>query len=152
MKGRIIAMALVAAALAGPGEAGVYLNARFGYGVDYPQQLIPQPESENGDGRAFRSADGRTEALVWGGYNALDQTPQELAREAEQDCAGSPAYERVTATLVAMSCVSGGRIIYQKTLIHGDVLTSLRITYPAAERARWDPIAARMSTALRRGR
>ena len=36
-----------------------YCNARFGYCIDYPKQhFIPQPESENGDGRIFKNKKG----------------------------------------------------------------------------------------------
>jgi hypothetical protein len=142
------AMAAFVAVAAAPALAGVYGNARFGYSIAYPPELVPQPESENSDGRAFRSADGRVEALVWGAYNALDESPAQLAAEAERDCGAPPTYRRVTAAFFAISCAAGGRVFYEKMLIRGDTLTAFRITYPAADHVRWDRVTAQMSASL----
>ena len=39
-----------------------YTNARFGYSISYPADvLMPQGESDNGDGQKFLSRDGRGE-------------------------------------------------------------------------------------------
>src|SRR3954465_6185607 len=51
-----------------------YANARFNYSIAYPSSLKAQGEAENGDGQAFRSANGETELRVWGSYNALNET------------------------------------------------------------------------------
>lgn len=43
-----------------------YTNGRFGYSACYPADLLrPQPESPNGDGRAFVGEHG-AKLLVWG--------------------------------------------------------------------------------------
>lgn len=36
-----------------------YFNARYGFSVKYPHDLVPRPESENGDGRIFVEQGGR---------------------------------------------------------------------------------------------
>src|SRR5580704_1163054 len=67
--------------------------------VAYPSDLIPQPESENSDGRAFLSRNGNVEATAWGMWKAaISQSTPDLARESETDCAGPPAYERIAST------------------------------------------------------
>src|SRR5258707_225555 len=75
-----VLVVLVILALAFPVGAAqhtyrTYHNARFDYSISYPADvLIPQGESENHDGQKFRSRDGRAEMLVYGSYNALNQT------------------------------------------------------------------------------
>jgi hypothetical protein len=54
-----------------------YGNARFGYSISYPSNLIPQGESENGDGQAFETKDKSAKLTVWGSHNALDQSLKE---------------------------------------------------------------------------
>ncbi|MEI9947196.1 MAG: hypothetical protein WDN26_23645 [Chitinophagaceae bacterium] len=49
-----------------------YCNARFGYCIDYPGILFPQPESENGDGRVFKDKQGN-EALIVFGRLSMDE-------------------------------------------------------------------------------
>jgi len=151
----VLAMALLAIAVpaaAAPAYPNTYVNARYGYSIAYPSSLRPQPESENGDGRAFRSADGSVEARVWGANNATDQTPSELADQATGDCTSAPSYRRVAATFFAVSCRAGANILYEKTLIHGDVLTGFQITYPAAAHAAWDAVVTKMGGSLKPAR
>jgi hypothetical protein len=134
----------------GGGTLATYANARFGYTVEYPADLLaPQPEAENGDGRAFNAKTGKAQILVYGGYNALSESPAEMAQRAEDDCAGHHAQYRVAKPgLVAVSCVTKDGILYQKTLIHGDTLTTLRATYPASDRKQWDGVVAAMARSM----
>ena len=149
-------IAAVAMAGAAPAADAVYVNARFGYELSYPtDRLVAQPEASNGDGRRFRARDGSAEMAVWGGYNALEQSPAALARAVvDTDCGGrTPALRVARADLVAVSCLKAdGRIVYQKTLIHSDVLTTLRFDYPAAERATWDPVVKRVSASMKQAK
>ena len=134
--------ALVAAflAAAAPASAGDYTNSRFGYSITYPDGLFtPQPEAENGDGRHFLAHGA--DLAVWGGYNALNQSPADIAGETLANCTGATApYKLVKPTVVVVSCLTKGGVVYRKTYIRGDVLTSFELTYPAAERARWDAV------------
>jgi hypothetical protein len=127
-----------------------YANARFGYTIAYPANLFrAEPEAENGDGRKFRARHGAANFSVWAGYNALEQTPAEIAAEAGAACLHQPpVYRIVKAMLVAVSCETADGIFYRKTLIRGDVLTSFEMTYPASERARWDSVLAKISGSL----
>ena len=142
--------ALAVVPASGRSSMATYANARFGYTVEYPSSLlVPQGEPENGDGQAFNAKTGTAKILVYGGYNALSESPVELAQRAENDCASHRApYRVVKPKLVAISCVTGENILYQKTMIEGDTLTTLRATYPAAERKVWDDVVAAMSRSL----
>ncbi|MFI4975070.1 MAG: hypothetical protein ACHP84_11075 [Caulobacterales bacterium] len=148
----LVAAALPATLAAAPAGMRVYVNARYGYSIAYPPDLAPQPESANGDGRAFQSADGTAKALVWGVYNAAMLTPAQLADQAAADCTQAASYRRVTASLVAVSCVAGDKVLYQKTLIRGEVLTSFQITYAAAQGAHWQSVLTRMAGSMTAGR
>lgn len=131
-----------------------YGNARFSYFVSYPARLFTAgPESDNSDGRVFKAKGSSAEIRVWGAYNALDQSPAQMAAEIEADCLSRPAAYRVAkAKLVAVSCdMAGGTVLYEKHLIHGDTVIALRITYPASESTRWKPVVERVSASLRAG-
>ena len=131
-----------------------YVNARFGYSVSYPADLlVPEPEADNGDGRRFHARRGTAAMLVWGAYNAEKQSPAGIARQYEADCgAGKVTYKVAKPALVAFSCITpAGRLIYQKTLIRRDVLATVRFEYPAAEQATWNPVVQRVSASLSAG-
>src|SRR5436190_13571117 len=65
----LIALCPCQAAGAGGYENGyrTYSNARFAYSISYPSDLlVPQGESDNGDGQKFQSKDVRAVMLVYG--------------------------------------------------------------------------------------
>lgn len=55
--------------IVGQSKYKFYNNARFGYSISYPSDLlVPQGEAENGDGQKFLSMDKSAEMLVYGRY------------------------------------------------------------------------------------
>ena len=146
---RILAATLSIAAvlLATPALADSYANARFGYTLTYPSNTFaPQPEAENSDGRHFLALHGGADLAVWGSYNALNQTPADIAGETLADCTGAAApYKLVRPTVIVVSCATKDGVVYRKTYIRGDTLTTFELTYPASERARWDAIPGKLT-------
>lgn len=130
-----------------------YQNARFNYSIAYPSTLVPQGESENGDGQVFSSRDGTVELRVWGGYNALNLTLSDAYAEAIADIGSSGGgyakYKFLGRNYFVVSGPQGGKIIYQKTLFRGDVIKTFRIEYPMASQATYDPITARVSRSFK---
>jgi hypothetical protein len=142
----LAATLLILAALTVPASADSYANARFGYVLTYPAgAFAPQPEAANGDGRHFKALQGGADLAVWGGYNALEQTPADMAKEAARDCASARPYRLVRPTLVVVSCPTATGVLYHKTYIRADVLTTFEFTYPAAEHARWDKVVGQLT-------
>lgn len=50
-----------------------YCNDRFDFCVQYPDILIKQPESTNGDGTSFISKDRSIKMSTWGSYGSMDE-------------------------------------------------------------------------------
>ena len=62
------------------------------------------------------------------------------------DCTGAAApYKLVRPTVVVVSCTTMGGVAYRKTAIRGDVLISYELTYPTAQKARWDAVIGKLS-------
>jgi len=149
-----IALGPATLALAAAGAWQSYRNDRFGYEVSYPAELLaPQPEAENGDGRHFQPRRGHVDVAVWAGY-ANGETLAVAADEAEQNCAGAHAGYKVIRSakrppFMALSCTKpDGQVFYAKAMACEDVLTQLQFTYPAAEKATWDPVVTKMAASL----
>ena len=103
--------------------------------------FAPQPEADNGDGRHFKALSGGADLAVWGAYNAADQSPDTIANGVASNCAPAPQpYRLIKPTVVVVSCPTASGILYHKTYIRGDVLTTFEFIYPASEKARWDAI------------
>jgi hypothetical protein len=145
-------LALAADATADFQASDVYRNARFGYSLCYPGKLlIPQRESENGDGRKFLAKDG-SELAAWGAYNVMDNTVAQQMQDAisgVQKDGGTVTYQVAKGDWFVISGELGGKVYYQKTLRHEDQFASFRLTYSRDAAGRYDLIVRQLSNCLR---
>jgi hypothetical protein len=125
-----------------------YSNARFGYSISYPSNLLtPQGESTNGDGQKFRSGDGSAELIVYGSNNALDRTLRGLYGEARtaNDSNFKVTYEILKPNWFVVSGIDNGKVFYQKTLLKQGVIKTFRMEYDEAVKQKWDPITTKIA-------
>ena len=132
-----------------------YSNARFGTTADYPVSLFSMrdPPPDNGDGQVFHTEDRRAHLTVWGAHNADGDSAQSyLKRYGTQDAV---SYRRVTARYYVVSGTREGDIFYERCNFSAKpdgIIDCLNVTYPAQDKAAWDPIVTRLSESLRGGR
>ena len=141
-----LALAPVTAASAEPVS---YSNPRFGTTVTFPGEVFsqPQPPPVNGDGMTFMSPDGARLA-VWGGFNALEQTPKELADwEVENLNPGSEVtYRRIAKDWVVLSGFDGDKVFYKRFKFGTrDIIHGLLLTYPKSRKATYDRLVGRIA-------
>jgi hypothetical protein len=156
-RGRIAVLALSMACVAGAALAAQaaawtrYANSRFGFSIEYPAgSFKPERAPDNGDGRKYRAIRGKARFSVWAGYNALKQTPRQFIEETTATCkAGRASYAVAAKKWAVVSCERRGEVLYAKRLFTGQRMTSFQMTYPAAERDRWDGALARMAESLK---
>lgn len=154
----LTAMLLALAANArAEGNWATYVNPRFGTTADYPADVFSEPDepSENGDGQGFRSEDGEARLVIYGQRNVRRDTPQSYLAN-YVDLAGVEITVRwVTDRLYVISGVRGDRMLYERChfpTAAGGIIDCLGMSYPAKQRAKWEPIAARIGASLRSGR
>jgi len=131
----------------------LYTNARFGYRINYPENmLLPQGESDNGDGQRFISVNGDIEMTVSGINNVLNST---LMTQFKQDILEKAKLNKtVTFQLIKRDfyIISGyikDKIYYQKTILKDDIFMTLCIVYPANQRSIIDPMVSEISKSFR---
>jgi hypothetical protein len=142
----------LAAGAAAQERWATYANPRFGTTVDYPADLFSQlePPPENGDGQGFRSRDGRARLLVWGHFNAGDDTPESYVQQYIEPH-GGVTYRQITRRYFAVSGLRNGDIFYQRcnfSAARDGVVDCFEATYPAADKAPMDRVIARLSRSL----
>lgn len=129
-----------------------YTNARFGYRVLYPANLVaPRPESDNGDGRKFKSRDGKITLSVWGENNALGRTLRSQMETAKRDWRRDNArvtYWRYGRGFYVVSGTTGDQIFYEKTVPRGDGFATILWQYPKSQKARLDEVVTRTTKAF----
>jgi hypothetical protein len=152
-RGVLLLLAMTSAAAAGA-DLTTYTNQRYGYSIRYPASLLkPVENTDDGAGKAFAAISGHAAFRV-AARPLAGQTPKEVADEAQQICPGErPHYRVAKQGLAAISCQTGDRILYQKSLLRDGLEIRVRGEYPARERQVWDgvvtSIARSMSTAER---
>lgn len=130
-----------------------YVNERFGAAADYPSDLFSQtdPPPDNGDGQTFRTTDGEAELSIYGSNNIDNDTPESyLTKYANRE---DVDFKRVTARFYAISGRRGDKIFYERCNFppRAGSLGCFHIEYPAAQKAVWDKVIARISHSLRAG-
>ena len=130
-----------------------YINARFGYHLDYPADFVPQGESDSGDGQVFVGEEG-AELRVWGGYNIFQATPASALQEELQRSRESR--RRVTYQVAGRDFFvvsgyepDGQRIFYLKKLVSPSLEAAFEFVYPASRRERYDRDVEAIARSLR---
>jgi hypothetical protein len=140
-----------ASAVAAASSWSVYVNDRYGTSADTPAGWVEQPAPDNDDGRVFKRRDGRATLIVNGGF-VSDDTPAAAIESRAQPEEG----ERVTlskkgARSLTVSGFKGDQIFYRHMILtcSDQVWNNVDLTYPAAEKAAFDPIVAHVAASLR---
>ena len=127
-----------------------YSNPRYGATADYPADLftVTDPPPENGDGQTFHTADGRAEFTIYG-TNNIDGEPPDIYVSRHVSLA-DVSYKKVGSDFYAVSGKRAATIYYERCNFPNlDVLVCFYISYPAAEKAKWDAIVTRVGQSLR---
>ncbi|MBS1794465.1 MAG: hypothetical protein JSS81_11455 [Acidobacteria bacterium] len=121
-----------------------YSNARFGYSVSYPSDLLtPQGEAENGDGQIFTGSGA--EMRVYGSNLLLNETLRREYNALLKEKGGSVTYKTITANFFVVSGRADGKIFYRKTMKNADgAFLTFMIEYDETERATYDAVVTRI--------
>ncbi|WP_363348356.1 hypothetical protein [Methylocystis echinoides] len=130
-----------------------YHNDRFGVTADVPTGWRMGAAPENDDGRVFSSPDGFAEIIVSGGFAVLPIS-EEIALKLKPETGETIDYKSQGRDRLVVSGRKGDRIFYRKSLLgcSGTVWNSVSLDYPAAAKAAFDPIVARVAGSLRGGK
>jgi hypothetical protein len=120
-----------------------YTNARYGYSIAYPSNLlVPQGEADNGDGQAFRSRDGAAELRVYGSQNLGGGL---AGAYTEAQSGKTVTYKTMKGNWFVVSGRDNGKIFYQKTMFKGDVFKTFIIEYDEAQKSVYDAVTVRIA-------
>ncbi|MCS6885472.1 MAG: hypothetical protein RMM17_02400 [Acidobacteriota bacterium] len=150
-----LALLLIAASLyaveahAQSNDYRIYYNNRFGYSIEYPANLlIPQGESDNGDGQTFLSPDGKSKAIVYAGYDVLGESLTQLYNRDLKSRKGV-TYKLLRQNFFVISGIEDDQVFYRKTFCKKNIIYTFEISYPAAEKPTYDAVTTKMSKSFR---
>jgi hypothetical protein len=131
---------------------GSYENGRFGYTIDVPPGFTWGKQSDNGDGRRFRS--GATRLAVWGGQ-IVEDSFEGAAQAAIGFAAGDGwaiSYEAVTPSWASYSGTQGQRVLYERMIALCDgQYAAFRLEYSAVDIGELGPVVDRLVQSLKGG-
>lgn len=139
----LVVLALSAAAAAQT-KYKTYNNARFGYSIAYPSDLLkPQGEAANSDGQVFTSDDA--EMRVFGSNMLLHETLlKEFNAVVKERGESSITYKAYRKNFFVVSGVKDGKIFYQKTMAKNGAYITFMIEYDEARRDVYDKAVTQM--------
>jgi hypothetical protein len=130
-----------------------YQNARYNFSIAYPSTLMPEGESDNGDGQAFRSGDDTVLMRAWGSQNISNESLREAYQAAISDIesldGGTATYKFLGRNFFVVSGTRGGKVVYQKTLMRGGTFKTFLLEYPVSLQSTYDPITAHVARSFK---
>lgn len=135
-----------------------YRNPHFGYSIDVPAGFTTAAGAHGSDGIALSAVTGKARIQIYGGHNAKAADPEKLAAV----LAGSDRVKRVTYRAGGRDWLvlsgyyqgagtDGGNVVfYTKFMFNRDhsALSAFEISYPAAEKPRYDAVVAHLEKTL----
>ena len=134
-----------------------YVNARFGFLLDYPAEIFTSMrQSANGDGVVLTSADGKARLSAYAINAPQAETPVRILRQlADREEPAETTYVRHGRTWGVISGYVQGRqrIFYTRLTLacQGRVRLVMDMEYPSAHRQRYDALLARLADSMRPG-
>jgi hypothetical protein len=130
----------------------MYKNERFGFSLRIPAALQAAQAPDNGDGMAFVSADGLTR-LTASGSNQERKPLSDLLAEAVAAVPGRTTYKRIGTNWFVISWQDdhSRQIGYRKEFVGQANINEVEITYPIAQRTKYDSALSGMIRSFRPG-
>lgn len=146
-------MALPSAITMALAKPVTYVNARFGTGCTFPDEIfsITEAEPDNGDGQEWSAPDGAS-LTCSGIYNIDNETPKGFVagEKANTGPGYKLTYSKTGKDWAALSGLKGDKVFYERRLFGKDgVIRTVWIEYPVALKAKYDPLVSAIAASLR---
>jgi len=120
-----------------------YCNQRFGFCVDYPQNLEMEPPPVNNDGRRFHDRDGFL--MIASGINNSMEETLHSEMESQEEELDTVTYRKFGSNWYVLSGFKGPDIVYLKTYVGRGSINRLYIKYRTSLRSRYDKMVDSIS-------
>ena len=151
MKKLLIILVILTVSTLGYGQTKYrnYNNARFGYTISYPSDLLrPQGEADNGDGQVFLG--NGAEMRVYGSNMLLNETLSNEYNAILREKGASVSYKVLKGSFFVISGKENGRIYYQKTMENSEgAFITFMIEYDESKRKTYNAVVTRIVRSFR---
>jgi hypothetical protein len=118
--------------------------------VDLPGDLFSESagKPDRGEGRRFRTKDGRATLVIQSLRNAETDSPRSFLNKHFSLPHSAAVYRRVASDFFVVSGFHEGNIWYDRCNFVGSYIDCAALNYPASEKRNWDHIVTRISNTL----
>jgi len=136
-------------------EWATYRDPRFGTTADYPADLftVRAWRPFGASGQIFRTTDGSAQLIIFGKPNFEEDSPSFYVQKHFNG--PDVTYKNTKWPSFIVSGERKGEIFYHRcnfSIIINSILDCMEMRYPAKDKAKWEPIVARISKSLRKGK
>lgn len=119
-----------------------YTSSRYGFSIEYPSNFKVTETSDNDDSILFQSPDGKTEMMVGGLNNDIDEIKETaVSRYNKELSEHSPvSYKRQEDNWFVISWIEGDTIVYEKDVRGKGSANTFWIKYPKSQKNYYKPI------------
>ncbi len=132
-----------------------YVNARFGYAICFPSDLLKaQGEAPNGDGQTFVGAGG-AELAVFGANNVQNASLPALVKDYSSSMAGRDGtitYQVVRSAWAVYSGANAATVFYSKVMTRADQYIVMELRYDRGRSATYSKLVPIINRCLKLGR
>ncbi len=126
-----------------------YCNPRYGFCVDYPNNLTMKTAPDNDDGREFHDSNG-FQLIASGINNVLDDTLETEMKSQSKDI-GKITYQVKRKNWFVLSGHIASDIVYVKTYVGKGAINRLYIKYPAKMKMKYTDTVTKISQSFKPG-
>lgn len=126
-----------------------YENPQYRYSLAYPDSLFGPVQSIGvGRGMEFSTSDSSARVLVYADEESSQDDLEAQYQNALQQPDGRVTYRARESSWYIISGTSNERVFYEKSVLSGGMLRTLRVEYPADRRGYFDAVTAVMSASF----
>lgn len=127
-----------------------YINGRYGFSVDYPNNFEIGTPPANGDGLHFTSKDGKATLTAYGSNNVMDETAKSLYN---QEVAGIKeiSYQFFKDNWFVLSWIDNGTVYYTRTMVGPGSINSFEFTCPKDQLDQYYDAIEHISKSFKKG-
>ena len=134
-------------------EYKTYTNNRYGFSIDYPNNLTQDSPPQNGAGQSFKNADNSVVVSVSGSNNVFNETAKSLYDKQLSNLKVKPDYNVVKENYYVISWEQDGSVYYEYYSVGGNngSIQGFEIKYPSNQKKNYEPMVDKIYKSFKPG-
>ncbi|WP_027938034.1 hypothetical protein [Anaeroarcus burkinensis] len=128
-----------------------FINGRYAFTIDFPQEFTKVFLPANGDGGRFSLPDESAGVVVSGGHNTAKRTLEEYYLSILNRVKGQIGYTEKRDSWFVVTWKENGKIYYRKQFVSEEYQNSCTIWYPEEQKDNYDEVVSNIESSFTPG-